>query len=269
MNKYPEGLCSAKYIEAEKKLAGLLGWTDILIKEEGIFQGVFGCPPNYKEFGMSEGQRCSMPNWVMDNAAAFALMVEYSVFPFAVNYEGGLDICVEINDHMNAIEVNVEDHTMTDTTQALEPIDLKFLADNLPLLANKTETAIAAFSEEWAAGLARDALRLLGEYSEVLRGLAFSLSAGGYNSEGLIDPKTADEKIRWGINHICEVERKRAAPQMPGHAQEASNAIASAESTVEGFLFDAIAAWNKRAAPQPIDILSQAPLEMVDRSKEG
>lgn len=69
------------YIEAEKKLAELLGWTNILIKDEGMFAGVYGSPPNPEEYGVSLGQRVSMPNWVMDNATVFALMVEHEVNP--------------------------------------------------------------------------------------------------------------------------------------------------------------------------------------------
>lgn len=111
-----------------------------------------------------------------------------------------------------AIEAVLSPPSVTVNVQS-EQIDRKFLVDNLSLLADaaKTETAIAAFGEEWASGLARDALRLLDEYDNVLRGLAFWLSAGGFNSEGLIDPEMADEKIRWGIDHVCDVERKRAA----------------------------------------------------------
>lgn len=47
-----------------------------------------------------------------------------------------------------------------------------------------------------------DYKKLAEDYDGVLRGLASFLGAGGYNSEGLIDPKVADEKIRWGIEHI-------------------------------------------------------------------
>jgi hypothetical protein len=42
------------------------------------------------------------------------------------------------------------------------------------------------------------------QYDGVLRNLASALSAGGWNSEGLIDPKTADEKIRWGIEDLMK-----------------------------------------------------------------
>jgi hypothetical protein len=92
-----------------------------------------------------------------------------------------------------------------------EKIDRAFLESNLPVLSDNAETAIRAFGEDWAARLAHDALVLLNQYDDVLRGIAMSLAAGGYNSDGLIDPKTADEKIRWGINHIVEIERIRAS----------------------------------------------------------
>jgi hypothetical protein len=41
-------------------------------------------------------------------------------------------------------------------------------------------------------------------YSDLLRSLAFYLSAGGYNSDGLIDPRIAEEKIRWGIDAFAK-----------------------------------------------------------------
>ena len=47
-----------------------------------------------------------------------------------------------------------------------------------------------------------DYKKLAEDYDGVLRGLASFLGAGGYNSEGLIDPQVADDKIRWGIEHI-------------------------------------------------------------------
>lgn len=42
-------------------------------------------------------------------------------------------------------------------------------------------------------------------YDDVLRGLACYLSVGGYNSDGLIAPEVADDKIRWGIDHLFRV----------------------------------------------------------------
>jgi hypothetical protein len=47
-----------------------------------------------------------------------------------------------------------------------------------------------------------DYKKLAEDYDGVLRGLASYLGAGGYNSDGLIDPKVADDKIRWGIEHL-------------------------------------------------------------------
>src|SRR5689334_13137007 len=44
--------------------------------------------------------------------------------------------------------------------------------------------------------------RLNEEYDLVLRSLACSLSAGGFNSAGFIDPKVAESKIRYGIDHL-------------------------------------------------------------------
>lgn len=48
-------------------------------------------------------------------------------------------------------------------------------------------------------------------YSNILRELASYVGAGGWNSSGLIEPEQALEKIRWGIDHMLDVERARAA----------------------------------------------------------
>lgn len=50
---------------------------------------------------------------------------------------------------------------------------------------------------------------LLEQYDGVLRELAFYLSAGGYNSDGLIDPHVALDKIKWGINYMITTESTR------------------------------------------------------------
>lgn len=96
--------------------------------------------------------------------------------------------------------------------EPVKPVDREFLLKNLPLLATQAQTSIEAFGVEWAAGLAKDALQLLEEYDGVLRSLACSLSAGGWNSEGLIAPDTADAKIRWGIDDLVKTARNLATP---------------------------------------------------------
>lgn len=47
------------------------------------------------------------------------------------------------------------------------------------------------------------------EYSDVLRELVSYVGCGGYNSSGLIPPRVADEKIRYGIDHLIRVETQR------------------------------------------------------------
>lgn len=46
--------------------------------------------------------------------------------------------------------------------------------------------------------------RLNKQYDFVLRGLASWLAAGGYNSDGLIEPQVADKKIRWGVQYLID-----------------------------------------------------------------
>lgn len=51
--------------------------------------------------------------------------------------------------------------------------------------------------------------RMVEEYSDVLRDLASYVGCGGYNSEGNIPAKVAEDKIRWGIDHMLRVETDR------------------------------------------------------------
>lgn len=88
----------------------------------------------------------------------------------------------------------------------------------------------AASSDKNAEGLAKEwkiryegqivlfeGAKLLNEaYSDVLRGLCSWLAVGGFNSEGLISPEIADQKIRWGVDHLVEASNAatlRAQPQ--------------------------------------------------------
>jgi hypothetical protein len=81
---------------------------------------------------------------------------------------------------------------------------------------------------------------LLEAYDGVLRNLAMSLSAGGWNSEGLIAPEVADQKIRWGIDDhgkgaydfgksvgIRETRELLAPNQLSGNSGELANVGAS------------------------------------------
>jgi len=61
--------------------------------------------------------------------------------------------------------------------------------------------------------------RLNEDYDDVLRGLASYVGCGGFNTLCLIDPKVADEKIRWGFDHIETVEKSRAAPAPCANAE--------------------------------------------------
>lgn len=78
---------------------------------------------------------------------------------------------------------------------------------NRELLVKNLE-ALSKSSEKLVAETAVNALKLLDDYDNVLRGLACSLSAGGYNSDGLIDPKVAGDKIHWGIDYLVKTTQK-------------------------------------------------------------
>ena len=70
-----------QYKELFYKLADALGWTNVVINnyKYAFFSGVFGTPADWKERGMDEGMRCSMPNWIMDDGAALRLAVDHNL----------------------------------------------------------------------------------------------------------------------------------------------------------------------------------------------
>lgn len=87
-----------KYIEAEKKLAELLGWSKVKIG--GAVDG--SNVPNMWLSGVPSGgtERVLIPLWTRDNAAAFALMVEHFCYPneheFGIECNG---ITADVSNH--------------------------------------------------------------------------------------------------------------------------------------------------------------------------
>lgn len=79
-----------KYIEAELRLAGMLGWKNIRSAEFKPDQLI----------GRVDGDKEYVPAWTSDNGAAFALMVEHSCYPkehaFGIECDG---IKVVISNH--------------------------------------------------------------------------------------------------------------------------------------------------------------------------
>lgn len=59
------------YLEAEKRLAELLGWTNI---DPYCSRGNW--------FGYKGGEAYTVPRWTQNDAEAFKLMVEYEQYPF-------------------------------------------------------------------------------------------------------------------------------------------------------------------------------------------
>lgn len=49
---------------------------------------------------------------------------------------------------------------------------------------------------------------------DALRSLASYLGVGGLNADQ-VDPRVFEEKIRWGIEHLCEAERLRQLVAVP------------------------------------------------------
>jgi hypothetical protein len=62
--------------------------------------------------------------------------------------------------------------------------------------------------------------RLNVDYDVVLRHFCSSLGAGGYNSAGLIEPRVAEQKIEWGIDHLIKSFGRAQQPSEPS-AEEA------------------------------------------------
>lgn len=81
---------------------------------------------------------------------------------------------------------------------------------------------IAGFSQPQDAKLADEWKAKAEAYDAMLRDFAFRHSAGGYNSEGLMDPDTARDKLDWivsvAITHAkaaLSIERTAVLPKTP------------------------------------------------------
>lgn len=70
--------------------------------------------------------------------------------------------------------------------------------------------------DSWASAeglpLYSDIYGIANGYNDVIRKICFEFSAGGYNSEGLMRPKVADQKLRWIIEDAQIAAAYRAAP---------------------------------------------------------
>jgi Lar family restriction alleviation protein len=77
------------------------------------------------------------------------------------------------------------------------------------------EIAILAFEQAHMPEAGGD---LAEQYSDMLRKICFEFSAGGYNSEGLMPPATADGKIRWIIEDVRQASLWQAARAAPDRA---------------------------------------------------
>jgi hypothetical protein len=85
-------------------------------------------------------------------------------------------------------------------------VDRSALVSNLQALMEVASSTATSADPEEVRKMAGDALELLEQYDGVLRNLCMFLSAGGWNSEGLIDPVLADKKIRWGIDNMFKID---------------------------------------------------------------
>lgn len=123
-----------------------------------------------------------------------------------------------------------------DTSANPPPLDREALVQNLQKLASLPNSFMECVNNpaQWqfhtqVRESAKNALQLLDDYDTVLRNLAMALSAGGHNSDGLIDPKVADAKIRWGIDELVSVERQRAAAKVAPAADAGLPAVSLSE----------------------------------------
>lgn len=83
-----------------------------------------------------------------------------------------------------------------------ENIDRKKLVTDLESLIKNKDNSLN--DKELIIEVAKHSLQLLEEYDNVVRCIAMQLSAGGFNSEGLMSPDVAYKKIQCGINYYGE-----------------------------------------------------------------
>jgi hypothetical protein len=65
------------YVEMEKRLAELLGWTNI----QDCGWGLYGRPKDAGLLHLPEDERCTLPRWCHDWSACGPLMVDHGTFP--------------------------------------------------------------------------------------------------------------------------------------------------------------------------------------------
>lgn len=93
-----------------------------------------------------------------------------------------------------------------------KPIDRAKLVNDLESLIENKENSVD--NKELVVEVAKYSLQLLEEYDNIVRCLAMQLSAGGFNSEGLMAPNVAYEKINWGINNLIAGIKNLALVQL-------------------------------------------------------
>jgi hypothetical protein len=105
--------------------------------------------------------------------------------------------------------------------------------------ANTAEAALAAAQ----AGGQGEA------YSDMLRELCAYLGVGGYNSDGLMPPEVANQKIRDGIDNMIAVERQRAAAAGQGERVRAYAIYRQRPDENDGNEFFYAALWHNDTIP--------------------
>lgn len=99
-----------------------------------------------------------------------------------------------------ALHESPTDASITEACETLKKYNVWRRGDDMPMespsvIGKAIDVVVAALQEAKPDGLAE-------RYSDMLRELCCFLSVGGYNSEGLMPPEVANEKIRYGIDAL-------------------------------------------------------------------
>jgi hypothetical protein len=90
-------------------------------------------------------------------------------------------------------------------------------------------------------------LQISSGYNDVIRKICFEYSAGGYNSDGFIEPSRADDKLRWIIDDV----RRAAIPPSAGAPVSAAeqadlSKLTRYEPKIAPMLYDYVAEMIER-----------------------
>lgn len=110
----------------------------------------------------------------------------------------------------------------TNNEQAVPAVPVDALTDELSDTQKHTIGCMDSWARTELMPTYSQLRELAEQYSDMLRKICFEYSAGGYNSEGLMPPATADAKLRWIIGDTSRATSLATPSTAPGEQEQQS-----------------------------------------------